>query len=456
MESLKDLALQLQKKPAGKKPLIIFESTLAPTTMNTLIRQFFSSHGLEDGRDLLLGNSPNRVMPGRLVERVISSDKVIGGLNSITPHFIQRLYSLIVTKGRLHPTNCLTAEIVKTVENAYRDVRIAYSAEIARFCDDHDIDYYQVREDVNRQLVWSDNATASPNAVPAGGLLIPTVGVGGHCLPKDGILLLWKKIESGANMSGSLILEARRINDESPAAALRRAERLFGDLSGKSIALLGVAYRFNSEDTRNSPTFVLARYLIDKACRVYLHDPYVNPADQNLTRFKLEACFTRAMEEAVESAEYMLFCTAHHSYIEIWDRMIQSCPNLKGVFDGCNLFGRPIVLEKGIAFGGIAKGIKSPSRSFLDFVRDGFRAVETGFANELDGLIGFINQQFARERFDGVDFRKVQEIAGTCVTGCQIVNPGPVEKISPYKGFLPRLVDRAINYPSSNSSVRLT
>ena len=117
-EALNPLAEALKARPAGNIPLIIFESTLAPSSMATLIRDHFAGFGLVEGRDILLGNSPNRVMPGRLVERVASSDKIVAGLRAVTPMLIERLYRRIVTQGRLYPTNRLTAEIVKTLENA--------------------------------------------------------------------------------------------------------------------------------------------------------------------------------------------------------------------------------------------------------------------------------------------------------------------------------------------------
>jgi UDP-N-acetyl-D-mannosaminuronic acid dehydrogenase len=196
MESLESLCGALKNKPAGARPLIVFESTLAPSSMATVIKDHFARFGLIDGRDVLLGNSPNRVMPGRLVERVRGSDKVVGGLSREAAQKIKLLYSNIVTEGTLHITNSFSAEIIKTLENAYRDVRIAFSTEIVRYCDEHDIDFYAVRDEVNAKCDQSDSASTDPNAVPSGGLLVPTIGVGGHCLPKDGILLLWRQIES--------------------------------------------------------------------------------------------------------------------------------------------------------------------------------------------------------------------------------------------------------------------
>ncbi len=90
----------------------------------------------------------------------------------------------------------------------------------------------------------------------------------------------------------SLILEARRINDESPADAIRLVEQQWGAVDGRSVALLGAAYRFNSEDTRNSPTLALAQILMARGCRITIHDPYVKPDDQNLQTFGLTDWFT--------------------------------------------------------------------------------------------------------------------------------------------------------------------
>jgi UDP-N-acetyl-D-mannosaminuronic acid dehydrogenase len=407
--------------------------------MTSLIKEHFARFGLTEGRDILLGNSPNRVMPGRLVERVARSDKLIGGLNPVTPRLIKTLYANIVTQGELHLTNSLTAEIVKTLENAYRDVRIAFAAEIVRFCDGSDIDFYRLRDRVNQGLAQEDAASSDPNAVPSGGLLIPAIGVGGHCLPKDGILLLWRQIENEIGRKNSLILESRKINDASPGETIRRIEYNFGDISGKSIALMGTAYRFNSEDTRNSPTLPLAALLIEKGCNVIMHDPYVKPEDQKLARFNLQKFFTRDIDKALGTAEIAIFCTAHRQYLEKRERLLKSAPNLQGVFDGCNLFKKSD-FNSHIEYAGIGRGSRAPDDAFIKFVHDGFRIMECGVANEVAALVDFVNERFAEDDFNRVNFKEVQRIAGTCVTGCKIVNPGPIENIPECDGFTPRLV----------------
>lgn len=438
--ALDELANALQKKPSDKIPLIVFESTLAPTTMDTLIREHFRKYGLEEGKDILLGNSPNRVMPGRLVERVRESDKLAGGLHPETPGLIAHLYKNIVTIGDVFQTNSLTAEIVKTLENAYRDVRIAFSSEIVRYCDEHNIDFYQVRDKVNAKLSQTDYATANPNTVPSGGILIPMLGVGGHCLPKDGILLWWRNIEAGTDTSKSLILKSRLINDESPEITFRQAEKYFGNMKDSKIALLGVAYRFNSEDTRNSPTIALANFLREKEINYIMHDPYVKKDDQNLLKFNQDNYFTRDIGEALTDAQYVFMCTAHKDYIVHIDTITSYSKSLEGLMDACNIYHSGYFKSKNIRYFGIGRGELNPDDEFIEFVYKSFRAMETGLANELMELIDFYNNNFAFDDFNKVQFREVQRLAKTCSTGCEIANPGKIIKIPEYKGFKTNLL----------------
>jgi len=441
-EAVASLAAALRPQPGGPPPLIVFESTLAPTTMMTWAADEFARFGLRDGRDILLGHSPNRVMPGRLVERIRSADKIAGGLTPAATRRIRALYSGIIAEGRLHTTNALTAEIVKTLENAYRDVRIAFSAEVARWCDAHDVDFHRVRTAVNARLFREAGLRPETAGAPTG-LLTPIIGVGGHCLPKDGILLLWRLIESGADVSESLILEARRINDESPAATAARLEGLFGDLRNQSLALMGTAYRPDSEDTRNSPTLVFAQVLRGMGVRVILHDPYVNPGDANLVRSGLADRFTRNPEDAVGQAEIVVFCTAHAAYRDLPPALLAPRGGAKRLFDGCGLTGPWSGGGDSGSVPGIGKGKSAPPPSFLDFVQAGFRAVELGIANETAALIDFLNARYARDGYNRADFRDVQRLAATCVTGCRIVDPGPVSESPFFDGFAFRLARRA-------------
>ena len=432
--ALEDLGKALKNKPAGKVPLVIFESTLAPTTMDTLIRAHFQKFGLEEGKDILLGNSPNRVMPGRLVERIITSDKLAGGLSPVTPKLIKRLYKNIVLEGEVFMTNSLTAEIVKTLENAYRDVRIAFSAEIARYCDRNDINFYQVREKVNQLLAQTDLANDHPNEVPSGGILIPTLGVGGHCLPKDGILLWWRKLETDNQTPISLILESRKINNQSPVLTFQQAEKAFGEIRNKRIALLGLAYRFNSEDTRNSPTLELANYLRDSGINYIMHDPYVKSDDQNLLKYNQQDFLTSDLNVALENAEIILMCTAHKEYLDYMEKII-SGDRLLGIMDACNIYNRNEFQDRYFSYAGIGRGMNMPEERFIDFVYGSFRTMEKGLANELMSLIDFYNENYAFDEFNQVKFADVQRLAKTCSTGCEIADADIIDELPTYKDF---------------------
>lgn len=450
--ALTSLAEALVNKPKSKVPIIVFESTLAPSSMQTVIREHFEKYGLLEGKDIFLGNSPNRVMPGRLIERVKSSDKLIGGLNPLTAQRIKKLYGHIVTEGNLHETNSLTAEIEKTFENAYRDVRIAFSAEVVRYCDEQNIDYYKVREAVNTRLAQSDDATNDPNAVPTGGLLIPTIGVGGHCLPKDGILLWWRKIEKGQDTSLSLIIKSREINNASPARSIALAEKHFGNLDGKKIALMGAAYRFNSEDTRNSPSLALGRLLLEKNCTVTIHDPYVKPGDQNLLKYKLQDHFTNSMEDALAGADHVFVCTAHQLYVDFFKSAVKIPKTVRGIFDGCHFIQRENGEKLNIPFAGIGKGSNAPDENFIDYVYRGFLLMDKGIANEVLDLIEFLNKNYASSDFNKVSYDRFQFLAKTCSTGCEVASPGPISPMGDFNGFSSELIECAIK---SKAAIKL-
>ena len=440
---LTSLAEALQKKPANKVPLVCFESTLAPSSMATVIKEHFEKYGLIEGKDILLGNSPNRVMPGRLVERVTQSDKLVAGLHPETPRMIKEIYQHIVTDGTLHVTNSMTAEVTKTLENAYRDVRIAFSAEVVRYCDENNIDFYALRDEVNGKLAQEDAASDDPNAVPSGGILVPMIGVGGHCLPKDGILLWWRKYLTGEDTNNSEILHSRIINDDSPAKTIELFERDFEKIDGKNIAILGAAYRFNSEDTRNSPSLQFALQCLEKGCKVTIQDPYVKTDDQNLEKFGLTQYFTNSLDEALKGADYIVIGTAHKMYFEELEEILAKAPNLMGVLDASNTYKSTDITSKGIKYAGIGRGIEKPSSEFVDFVYESFRLMERGVGNEVQFLCNFLNDTYAQDEFNKVDFTEVQRLGASCSTGCEIADTGSIRSVPSYNGFKSELVEKA-------------
>ncbi|HEY7028353.1 MAG TPA: UDP binding domain-containing protein, partial [Gemmatimonadales bacterium] len=217
------------------------------------------------------------------------------------------------------------------------------------------------------------------------------------------------------------------------------AERTFGSLRGRRVALLGAAYRGNSEDTRNSPTLYFARLLRERGIPFIIHDPYVYPEDQNLRRFELGGHFTRELPVALEGAEVVALCTPHRVYAEGWEEIRRESRQLVAVLDACHLLPRATSFD-GLKHSGIGRGRHKPSPALVDAVFAGFQAVEIGVGNEVQALVQFLNSRYADTEFNRVRFEDVQEIAGTCPTGCAIADPAGVPSVPVVEGFESRLV----------------
>ena len=440
LEALHSVATSLSQRVSASVPLVVIESTLAPTTLQTVVRPLFAQHGLEEGRDVLLAHSPSRLSRGGIVERIASTDKLIGTISPETGKRVAAVYARIVTRGTVHCTNATTAEVVKTLENASRDVRLAYAAEVARYCDAQDIDFFDVRQRVNARLA-AESGTSVP---PCGGLLVPTVGVGGHSLPKDGPFLWWRSLEGGVVPAHSLILEARRINDESPAEVLALVERFSGSVSKRSIALLGVAYRADSDDARNSPTLALAQLLLARGARVSLHDPHVSAVDQNLLRAGLSGMFHRDLADALATAEVVVVCVAHQQYLRGGKRWLPHAQRLRSVIDASNAYRAEEIASTVVRYAGIGRGFRRPSAALIEAVAAGLQTVMHGVGNEAAMLVAQLNERYARDDFGRVRMEDVQRLASCCVSRCNVPTQAAIAPIASVDGFRSRLVACAV------------
>jgi UDP-N-acetyl-D-mannosaminuronic acid dehydrogenase len=441
LEALHGVATALANRTSASVPLVVIESTLAPTTLQTVVRPLFAQHGLEEGRHVLLAHSPSRVTRGGMVERIASTDKLIGTLSPETGPRVAAVYARVVTRGSLQCTNATTAEVVKTLENASRDVRLAYAAEVARYCDAQDIDFVAVRRRVNGRLATESGT----GAAPCGGLLVPTVGVGGHSLPKDGPFLWWRALEGGAVPAHSLILEARRINDESPAQVLALIERFSGPVAKRPVALLGVAYRADSDDARNSPTLSLAQLLLARGARVSMHDPHVSAADQNLLRSGLARLFHRDLADALATAEVVVVCVAHRQYLLGGKRWLTHAQRLRSVIDASNAYRAAEIASPAVRYAGIGRGFREPSGALVEAVATGLQAVMRGVGNEAAMLVAQINDRFARHEFDRVQIADVRRLAACCVSRCDVSAAEPIAPLASVDGFRSRLVACAVS-----------
>ena len=256
--ALRDLGPVL---PSGA--LVIVESTIAPGTMARMVKPLLEEASAKRiNVDFYLGHCPERVMPGKLLANLQGVSRVCGGETPETAQTMIALYRHIV-QADLDPADCITAELVKTAENAYRDVNIAFANEVALICEAVGGNVWKVRELVNKS--------------PGRNMLLPGAGVGGHCIPKDPWLLVYQAQQMGVPVR--LIPTARAVNDGMPlhiVALLEDALREAGKpLAGARVLVLGYAYLENSDDTRNSPSEVLVAGLRERGAKVVVHDPYV-------------------------------------------------------------------------------------------------------------------------------------------------------------------------------------
>ena len=242
--------------------LVIVESTVAPGTTDRIVRPILEeASGREVNEGFYLGHCPERVMPGKLLANIKNVSRVCGGSTPETAATMVALYRHIV-RAELDTADCVTAELVKTTENAYRDVQIAFANEVALICESVCADVWKVRELVNK--------------VPYRDMHRPGPGVGGHCIPKDPWLLA---AGAGEDVPLRLIPAARAVNDNMPlhvadlvVEALRGAGR---EVAGSRVAVLGYSYLADSGDTRNSPSEALVARLRDLGADVVIHDPWV-------------------------------------------------------------------------------------------------------------------------------------------------------------------------------------
>ncbi|MEW5988414.1 MAG: nucleotide sugar dehydrogenase [Chloroflexota bacterium] len=245
-----------------KGTLVIVESTVAPGTTGQVIRPLLEeASGWQADRDFFLGACPERVMPGKLLLNLRTMSRVCGGGTPETAAAMVAFYRHLV-EADLDVADIVTAEVVKTAENAYRDVQIAFANEVALICEAVGADVWQVRELVNK--------------VPYRQMHLPGAGVGGHCIPKDPWLLAYG---AAGRAPVRLIPAARAINDGMPhhvADLTIEALQAAGvPLDQARVAVLGYAYLADSDDTRHSPSEALVGRLRELGLQVAIHDPWV-------------------------------------------------------------------------------------------------------------------------------------------------------------------------------------
>ncbi|MFX1514253.1 MAG: nucleotide sugar dehydrogenase, partial [Promethearchaeota archaeon] len=342
-DSLREVSKTIGKY-IKKDTLVVVESTVAPGTTQHVVQPLIEEYsGLEGGKDFSLAFSYERVMPGRLLEFIVNMPRVVGGIDQRSTERAITLYKTIVKK-EIVSTSCLSAETAKTIENAYRDVNIAFANEMALVCESLDIDVYEIREIINMR----DDRQ----------MHIPGAGVGGHCLPKDSWLLRHGLFQYGNwKIEPEFIALARRINDYMPIHMANLVEKALSEknihLRDAKIAILGVAYLEDSDDTRNTPATPLIKTLVSRDATVIAHDPFVRAKDYDIVPF------TNNFEEAVTDSHCVVIVTKHKKYYHIDLNGLNQKMKIPIIVDGRNVFSKDDCIKAGFLYRGVGKGISN-------------------------------------------------------------------------------------------------
>lgn len=310
--------------------LVIVESTVAPRTTEQFVRPMLErASGMRAHEDFFLGACPERVMPGKLLSNMREMSRVCGGGTPETSAVMQRFYRQVVSAS-LDAADTLTAELVKTAENAYRDVQIAFANEVAMVCESCGADVWQVRELVNKS--------------PERNMHRPGAGVGGHCIPKDPWLLAHAV---AGRVPLRLIPAARAVNEAMPLHAMNLLKDALGSvgspLAGARVAVLGYSYLEESGDTRNSPGAVLVQHLRGVGAEVVIHDPYV-------PEFAGDALV------AARGADAVVLMVAHRLYRSLDLRSLAATLARPVLIDGRQVYDGARARDAGLVYRSIGVG----------------------------------------------------------------------------------------------------
>jgi UDP-N-acetyl-D-mannosaminuronic acid dehydrogenase len=327
--------------------LVVIESTVAPGTTEHIVKPILEKGSkMKVGKDFSLAFSYERVMVGRLLKNITDLPRIVGGIDEKSTKKAMELYKHIV-KAPLHPTDALTAEVSKVVENTYRDVNIAFSNEVAIACESLGVDVYRVRELVNTL----PNDPSNPSTNPVRNMHFPGAGVGGHCLPKDPWLLKYGLDTYGKfKFEPKIIVDSRHLNDWMPIHIVDMLEETLAKmgkkLKGSKIAILGVAFLENSDDTRNSPSKTFYDELKKRGAEPIMHDHLVR---------EFERPFTNDLDKTIEGSDAIILAVKHSIYADLDFKHLKGMMRSAVLIDGRNFYKRETVEKAGFTYRGIGK-----------------------------------------------------------------------------------------------------
>lgn len=293
-------------KHLSKGNLVVLESTSPPQTCTNIIAPIIKEAGFEPGKDIYIAHCPERVLPGQIMREVVENDRIIGGITPESAEIAKELYSTFV-KGQIFTTDSTTAEMVKLVENSFRDVNIAFANELSIICSKLNLD------------VWELIRLA--NLHPRVNILRPGPGVGGHCIAVDP----WFIVDS-CPVESRLIKSARLVNDSKPLYVVEQIMDQVAKFKNPTIGILGLAYKQDIDDLRESPAIRIAAEIKNRhAGTLMVCEPYCHQhVDFDLF----------PLEEVLEKADIIVLLVAHKQFRAIDKELLKT----KVVIDTCGIW----------------------------------------------------------------------------------------------------------------------
>lgn len=302
-----------------RKPLIILESTINPGVMEEVVKPLFDAHTI--GKDYFLGHCPERINPGDPIWNVSNIPRAVGAFTNEGTEKIFDFYSSIIDGTITKMSTVRAAEATKILENTFRDVNIAFINELARSFEVLDIDIMEVIK----------ASSTKPFAFMPH---YPGCGVGGHCIPVDPYYLIEKGKKLG--FEHHFLIAARRINESMPAHTVLRLQDALNEIErsikGTTVGLLGLSYKANVGDLRESPALKIKELLEKKGAKVLSYDPYVQSS-------------VNSLEELQQKTDILLIATNHEAFKQL------EFEKIRILIDGRNMFAKKDtsqILYKGI------------------------------------------------------------------------------------------------------------
>ena len=300
-----------------KGTMVVLESTTYPGTTEELLKPILETSGLKCGEDFYLGFSPERVDPGNKQFKTKNTPKVVGAIGKDAREVIAAMYRAVLEGDVYEVSSPAVAEMEKILENTYRNINIGLANEMAILCNRMGIDYWEV----------VDAAKTKPYGFQA---FYPGPGLGGHCIPLDPYYLSWKAREYGFHTS--MIESSMMVNDKMPEYCVERSMAILNRhkkaLNGSKILVLGVAYKNDIDDYRESPAIRVIEKLKEAGAETDFYDPWIAEYKDKGQIFK----GIDGIDESVISEYDLVVITAAHTNIDY--NMVQK--NAKAIFDTRN------------------------------------------------------------------------------------------------------------------------